>query len=91
VSLGVPSDSKTFSLRESLARTNNIAQKIFSSIAHIKQSSKKFLAKNNSVARTREALEPALGFCAAVDSRVDARARENKFFKKRFERNAGAW
>jgi hypothetical protein len=74
VSLDTSSDSKPFFLRE-IPRTNNIAQKIFSSIAHIKQSSKKFLAKNNSVGRSRDALESALAF-APPRIRVSIRVRE---------------
>ncbi|HME90699.1 MAG TPA: hypothetical protein VKE49_04695, partial [Myxococcaceae bacterium] len=71
--LGVPSNSKIFFLRESLARTNIIAQKIFSSIAHIEQSSKKFLAKNNGVASNSRSSRACSWVCTAVNSRVAAR------------------
>jgi len=69
--------TQNFFLRESLARTNNIAQKIFSSIAHIQQSSKKFLAKNNSVARTRE-LSSLLLVSHRCEIRASMRARETE-------------
>jgi len=72
-----------FSARNScsLARTNNIAQKIFSSIAHIKQSSKKFLVKNNSVGRSRDARDPALAF-APLRTRASMRVREERILEE---------
>lgn len=73
-----------FSARNScsFARANNIAQKIFSSIAHIKQSSKKFLAKNNSARSIANMLNSAL---SPLRRREFTRrcARANNDFSKR--------
>src|SRR5262249_333167 len=78
-------------LRESLARTNNIAQKIFSSIAHIQQSSKKFLAKNNSVARARELSSPLLVSHRCEFARRCARENRTNSSRDSGERDASTW